>query len=65
MERNVLLANIVGLAISAIGVILYASGYFKGEKLFQGWRTIVGFFIALAGGIVCLVLSGQLDILFA
>ena len=65
MEQNVLFANIVGFAISAIGVILYASGYVKGEPLFCGWRTIVGFLIVVVGSIVALALLGELDILFA
>lgn len=65
MERNVLLGYIVGIATTVIGVILYASGYVKGEPLFCGWRTIVGFLIVLVGGIVALALLGEFDILFA
>lgn len=59
MERNILLANIVGLAISAIGVFLYAWSVYTGK--FGSWKTWVGFVIAVIGGVFTLIASGALS----
>lgn len=62
MEQNLLLANIGGFAISAIGIFLYAYGLYKDELPFQGWRTTVGFLITMIGGLFAIVTSGALNV---
>ena len=62
MEQKVLLANIVGFVISAIGILLYAWSIYKDK--FGSWKTFVGFLIAVVGAIVTLALSGELNVLF-
>lgn len=59
MERNVLVANIVGSVIVTIGIILYTIGVAKdGELPFLGWKTTVGFIITAIGYIVALIIIG-------
>lgn len=59
MEGNVLVGNIVGCATAAIGVFLYAYGVFVDGK-FVSWKTFVGFGLAALGGVVSLIICGQL-----
>lgn len=59
MEQNVLLANIIGLAIAVPGVLLYAWSIYEGK--FGSWKTFVGFAIAAIGCIYTLIASGALS----
>ena len=61
MEWTILTANIVGLAISVVGILLYCYGLYKSELPFLGWRTTVGFIVAAIGGVFTLIISGALS----
>lgn len=56
MERNIMVANIVGLVLFTIGIILYVIGVFKDNK--SSWKTTIGFLIAVVGGVVVLTTCG-------
>lgn len=48
---------IVGLAMAASGVFLYAHGIVVDKKF--GWKVFVGTGIVVAGAIVSLIISGK------